>query len=130
VSLLYVDASALVKLVIREPETPALTAFLGPSDTPVTSRLAAVEVSRALLRRGPFEPRRLRAVLARVTFRELDEEVARLAARLEPVTLRTLDAVHLASAMDLGDDLAAFVCYDERLAEAARFHSMEVAAPA
>jgi hypothetical protein len=130
VSLLYVDASALVKLVIREPETRALTAFLGSTDVPVTSRVSAVEVSRALLRRGPFEPRRLRAVLARVTFRELDEELARLAARLEPVMLRTIDAIHLASAIDLGDDLAAFVCYDDRLADAARFHGLEVAAPA
>jgi uncharacterized protein len=126
----YVDASALVKLVIPEPETPALMEFLESRPGQFTSRVSAVEVPRALLRHRSFDPDRLAAVLAQVTFRELDDELARLAAALEPATVRTLDAIHLASAIDLRGELGWFVCYDARLAEAARLQGMEIAAPA
>jgi uncharacterized protein len=61
---------------------------------------------------------------------ELSAGIADAAAKLEPPSLRTLDAVHLASALSLGDDLGAFVAYDRRLAEAAEAAGIEVLAPA
>lgn len=129
-SAVYLDASALVKLVLPEAESAGLLAFLRDRPRQVSSRLSAVETERALRRRGGYDQARLRSVLAQVTFRELDRDVATLAAGLGPPSLRTLDAVHLATALSLEVELQSFVTYDERLAEAARRHGFAVEAPA
>jgi predicted nucleic acid-binding protein len=68
-------------------------------------------------------------VLQRVSLVELDEGVRELAGGVEPVELRTLDALHLASAVSLEDDLGAFVCYDIRLAQAAALEGIRVLTP-
>lgn len=127
---IYLDASALVKLVEREAESDALVAFLEPRAAQFTSRVSAVEVPRAVARRAGGHGERLRQVLRQPSYLELDEPVVERAVALEPPSLRALDAIHLASALELGEDLGAFVTYDDRLAEAARAAGLEVVAPA
>ncbi len=72
---------------------------------------------------------RAREVLDRLTIVELPTALFSMAGRLEPSTMRSLDAIHLAAALDLGDDLDVLLAYDERLAEAARSHGIEVLHP-
>lgn len=120
-TVLYLDASALVKLVIAEYETPALQQAVGIGALLATSALSGVEVRRAVLR-GADTPEilaRADAVLARCTLVEVHRAVWTRAAELRPARLRTLDAIHLATALELGPDLGAFVAYDTRLREAA-----------
>lgn len=129
----YLDASALVKLATPEAETDALRAALDIFDARVTSRLATVEVVRALRRRGPETAALEDAVgeaFAGLAIVELDRTIAEPAGRIGPPTLRSLDAVHLASAVALGSELGAVVTYDRRLADAARAAGLEVIAPA
>lgn len=129
----YLDASALVKLTTREAESDALRRELAGYRDRLTSRLATVEVPRALARRGPETAATARNAAAHaleaMTVIELDEELASVAAGLEPATLRTLDAIHLASALTLGDELSAFVTYDTRLGAAARAAGLNVVMP-
>jgi predicted nucleic acid-binding protein len=125
----YLDSSALVKLIVPEPETAALVAYLADHPRQVTSRLAHVEVARAAARLGLAEAPRVDAVLAQVSVSELDAEVAALAARVGPVALRTLDAIHLATALRLAGILAALVTYDARQAEAGDALGFLVVAP-
>jgi predicted nucleic acid-binding protein len=128
---LYLESSALVKLVLEERETAALRRFLASRDQPqVTSLVAAVEVSRAAKRSPDVEPRLLERVLSALSHLRLDDAIALRAADMEPASLRSLDAIHLASALALGPELEAFVTYDGRLADAARVHGLPVVAPA
>ena len=129
----YLDASALVKLATPEAETNALRAALDTYDARVTSRLAIVEVARALLRRGVASAALVDAVAEAFTglaIMELDAATAESAARIGPATLRSLDAIHLASALAMGTELKDMVTYDARLADAARAAGLEVVAPA
>jgi predicted nucleic acid-binding protein len=130
----YLDASAIVKLAIIESETDALREHVGQYDIRVSSRLVSVEVPRALARRGQdsveVAAESLAEILETLNFMELDLAVARQAAILQPATLRALDAIHLASAQALGDDLTALITYDTRLASAARAVGLTVLAPA
>lgn len=129
----YLDASALVKLATPEAETGALRAELDNCTARVTNRLATVEVTRALLRRGVASAKLLNAVAEAFTglaIMELDAGTAESAGRIAPSTLRSLDAIHLASALSLEDELEAFVTYDLRLADAARAAGLAVVAPA
>ena len=125
----YLDASALVKLVAPEEETDALAAFLALHRSPATSVIGLVEVRRAAARRPGVTRERVEDVLRRVTAIGLDLTTAAAAGSVGPVAIRTLDAVHLASAAALGDDLEAFVTYDRRLADAARVLGMLDVAP-
>ena len=130
--LLYLDSSAIVKMVLRETESPALLAVLPRFAGIVSSSLAAVEVHRAV-RRAPQDPallQRSRQVLAGIDLLRLDDAILSAAAELEPPLLRTLDALHLASALSLGDDLSVMAVYDGRLADAARSIGLEVLSPA
>lgn len=131
----YLDSSALLKRVIAEAESGALTArirHLADDDvTLLTSTLAWVEVSRALRWSplpSPADAARLADIaLSGVATAPLDDEVVALARRLLPPTLRTLDALHLATAMLLDADL--MLVYDQRLASAAREAGFLVEAP-
>jgi predicted nucleic acid-binding protein len=126
----YVDSSALVKLAVREPESAALRRYLGRRRPLVSSALARTEVVRALLPLGPDAVRRGRDVLARVDLLRVNDRVLDAAGRLEPAELRSLDAIHLASAEQLGSELREFVTYDERLALAAAGRGFRVIRPA
>lgn len=117
--MLYLDSSALVKLVVPEPESGALREALRAWPERVSSVVAEIEVERVARRIGGGAIRRARSVLSRVGLVELDDEVRSSAAALRPPELRTLDAVHLASALSLGKDLGALCAYDQRLAGAA-----------
>ena len=126
----YVDTSALVKLVVREEESPAFITWLSEADrAPVASDLIRTELARAVSRAAPSRLEQARRVIASVTLMSITPAILQEAGRLQPGTLRTLDAVHLASALALDDDLESFVTYDERLAEAARFYGIPVSAP-
>jgi predicted nucleic acid-binding protein len=126
----YIDTSALVKLVVREPETDSLRDWLAetPRD-PVTCDLARTELLRAVRRVAPDLLVQARMVLDLVTITEVTTAVFETAGRLDPAILRTLDAIHVAAALDLGDDLEGMVTYDERLAQAAEQNGIRVTAP-
>ncbi len=126
----YLDASAAVKVVVREPESASVRRFLAGDVTRMSSRVLAVELLRAVRRASPAALAQAQALLAVMEFVELDERIAASAAVLEPVGLRSLDAIHLASALVLGDELDAFVTYDSRQADAARGLGLTVASPA
>jgi predicted nucleic acid-binding protein len=126
----YVDSSALVKLAVREPESAALRRYLGRRRPLVSSALARTEVVRALLPLGPDAVRRGREVLARVGLLRVNDRILDAAGLLPPAELRTLDAIHLASAEQLGSDLRSFVTYDDRLATAATSRGFRVMRPA
>ena len=125
----YLDSSALVKLAVREPESAALRRYLGRRRPLVSSALARTEVIRALLPLGSVAVRRGRDVLARVDLLRVNDRVLDAAGALTPADLRSLDAIHLASAEQLGSDLRSFVTYDERLAEAAAGRGLRVVRP-
>lgn len=126
----YLDASAIVRWVVREPGWRELRDFLRGRPTRVASRIVDVEVRRAVARASVTEAaERVERVLERIVKLELDATLAAEAGRLRPSGLRTLDAIHLASALALGPQLDAIVTYDRRLADAAAAAGIEVAAP-
>jgi predicted nucleic acid-binding protein len=127
---LYLDSSALVKLVVTEPESAALRRYLRRRPLRVSSALARVEVPRAVRAHGRAAVARARAVLARLRLLRLDDALLDEAAELDGGVLRSLDAIHLASAATLGTELDAVLTYDRRMTEAARAMGIAVSAPA
>jgi predicted nucleic acid-binding protein len=130
VSPAYIDSSALVKLVVREAETDALRRYVDSAGPLASSILATVEVPRAVARVAPEATLALAAVIDKLNTLAFDARIAARAAALSPASLRSFDAIHLATALELGDELTAFVCYDDRLSAAARDLGLPVAAPA
>jgi predicted nucleic acid-binding protein len=128
----YLDSSALVKLVVAEPESMALIERLRGWPERVCSALALTELPRALegTGLGTAAHRRAREVLARIALVDVDRRILATAAALEPSALRTLDAIHLATALTVREDLEIVVTYDRRLRAAAERVRLEVAAPA
>jgi predicted nucleic acid-binding protein len=125
----YLDSSAIVKLVIREPESAALRRYLRRRRPLVSSALARTEVPRAVLALGQAAGRRVDDVLARVELMRVNDQVLTAAGALLPVDVRSLDAIHLASAQQLGSDLGRIVTYDDRMSAAGRSLGFTVAAP-
>ena len=127
----YLDASAIVKLVTPEPETAALLAALERWPDRVSSAVSRVEVHRTLWRGGASRSDRGRAdtVLASLTLLRVDEPVLARAASFRDPLLRSIDAIHLAAALTMGDDPDAFITYDVRLARAAVKHRLRVESP-
>lgn len=125
----YLDSSAIVKLAVAEPESAALRRYLHQHRPLVSSALARTEVGRALLPLGSHAVARGGAVLARVDLIRLSDRVLEAAARLPSTELPSLDAIHLATGRQLGDDLARVVTYDERMATAASDMDWTVVAP-
>jgi len=125
----YLDSSALVKLAVREPESAALRRYLRRRRPLVTSALARPEVARALLSLGPDAVRRGHDVLARIDLVRINDRVLDAAGAMLPLELRSLDAIHLATAQQLGADLARIVTYDDRMAGAANHLGMTVMRP-
>lgn len=124
----YLDSSAVVKLVVPEAESGVLALALRGRAT-VSSAVSRVEVTRAVARRRAPSSRSPADVLAVLTLLVVDDGVLSLAATLGPPTLRTLDAIHLASALQLGSDLDAFITYDTRQATAAATAGLPVGSP-
>jgi predicted nucleic acid-binding protein len=125
----YLDSSAIVKLAIEEEETRPLRIALYQWPRRVSSRLAAVEVFRAVRRCDRAAEPLARRVLARIALMRMGDRVLLAAATLDPPALRSVDAIHLASALSLQGALAAFVSYDERQLEAARALGLPVEWP-
>lgn len=126
----YLDSSALVKLVVLEPESDALAEHLRCRASRVSCALARVEVVRAVRGHGQPAMTRARALLARISLLRLDDVLLDEAAALNEGNLRSLDAIHLAAARALGDGLAELITYDLRMADAAEMVGLAVAAPA
>lgn len=127
----YFDTSALVKLVAAEPESTPLRRWISARHRDaVTCDLARTELLRAVRRTDPARAEQARNVLNAVDVVQVGTGVFEFAARLDPPDLRSLDAVHLAAALDLGDDLEGMVTYNGRLAGAAHHHGVNVVAPA
>lgn len=128
---LYLDASAFVKLVVTEPESRALRRFLrSGSGRHVSSALLRTEAVRAVRHLGPKALAPVREALRRVDLVLIDDRILDTAATLDPGILRTLDAIHLATALAVGDDLDAIVTYDERMLAGADLLGLPTSAPA
>ena len=129
--MIYLDTSAFAKLIQGEPETPALQRFLTehPESTLVSSALLAVETRRAILRQAPDQLARADLLLTRIGQVDITRAVLEAASRLPAPSLRSLDAIHLATALQLGGDLGALVTYDSRLAAAAGQQRLPVVTP-
>jgi uncharacterized protein len=125
----YLDSSALVKLAVREPESGALRRYLRRRRPLVSSALARTEVIRALAPLGPGAVKRGHQVLDRVDLLRINDRVLDAAGSLEPPELRSLDAIHISSALQFGDELTALVTYDERMKTAASLIGCRVAQP-
>lgn len=129
-SLAYLDSSALVKLMVREDETSALEADLAARDGLVTSALALVECRRAAERAGNRRVlQRFADVLDAVYLLDLTTPVLEGAARLRPRTIRSLDAIHIATAISVGEAELDVITYDDRMADAVRANGLRVAQP-
>jgi predicted nucleic acid-binding protein len=116
----YLDSSAIVKLAVREPESLALRRYLRQRQPLVSSALARTEVLRALLPAGDEVVARGRSVLQRLDLVRVNDRVLSAAGVLRPSELRSLDAIHLATAEQLGHELRAVVTYDDRMVAAAK----------
>ncbi len=129
---LYLESSALVKLVLEEPESPALIEFLPAFPRRFSSALCAIEVPRAVRRALPGEAaqQRAREVLRGLELVAINEPLIAAASSLLPETLRSLDAIHLATALAFGPELAGMVVYDQRLRDAARAAGITIHSPA
>ena len=125
----YLDASAIVKLAVHEPESAALLRFLRRKRPLVSSALSRTEVARALMPLGSEAVRRGEAVLAGIELARISDRILESAGALRPAAIWSLDAVHLATAQALGADLARVVTYDERMVKAARALGFTVTAP-
>ncbi len=129
-SALYLDSSAFLKLVVEEPETTAVRTFLAEHGARhVSSALLRTESLRAVRHLGPDALATVREGLRRVDLIGIDDRILDAAGILEPQVLRTLDAIHLATAFAIGDDLETIVTYDERMVEAARLMGLSTATP-
>lgn len=126
----YLDSSALVKLAVEEPESGVLRRYLRRRRPLVSSALARTEVLRALLLEGDEGAARGRAVLSRVELIRLNDRVLNAAGVLLPPDVRSLDAIHLATAGRLGPDLAQIVTYDDRMLDTAKLLGLRAASPA
>jgi predicted nucleic acid-binding protein len=127
----YLDTSAAVKLVVAEAGSKALRTWLMKAAEPiVSSDLLRTELLRATRRSTPDQMQQARAVLDSLVLLTISTTLFERAGTMEPDLLRSLDALHLAAALDLGDDLDGIITYDERLAAAAVALGIAVIAPA
>ena len=130
--MIYLDSSALVKLAVTEPESAALADWLAENATiaRVSSPIVRVEVPRAVWRADPGSLPQAYTIVRRLREIRLTEAVLTRAAGVRPNVLRTLDAIHVASAMSVRADLTALVSYDKRMLTAAQEAGLPTASPA
>lgn len=129
--MIYLDTSAAIKLVLPEAETAALELWITErAGVPrVSSRLLRIEMLRSVARTAPERMGRANVVLSSVALISMDD-IAPTAEVIGDRVLRSLDAIHLATAHELRTELTALVCYDKRLGDAARALGLPVEAPA
>ena len=125
----YMDSSAIVKLAVREPESAALRRYLRRKRPLVTSALARTEVARALLPLGHDAVARGEEVLRTLDVVRINDQILKSAGSMLPLDLRSLDAIHLATAIALGEDLARICTYDSRMGTSAAALGLAVVAP-
>ena len=129
-SALYLDCSAFIKLIVDETESTVVRSFLAARPARrVSSALLRTESLRAIRHLGPDALATVREGLRRVDLIGIDDRILDAAGTLEPQVLRTLDAIHLATALAVGDDLEAIVTYDERMVEAAKLIGLPTTTP-
>lgn len=125
----YLDSSAIVKLAINEPQSDSLRRYIRRRRPLVSSALARTEVLRALLHEGDAGLARGREVLAHLDLVRVNDRVLNAAGTISPADLRSLDAIHLATALELGDDIRQLVTYDDRMTAAATALGLRTAGP-
>lgn len=128
--MIYVDTSALAKLVLIEDESDALRMHIGHDPHMVSSALLLVEARRAVLRMQPSALPRIDVLLDRIRLIDVSGAILDRASRLPDPLLRSLDAIHLATATLIREEVDELLTYDGRLAQAARSHGIPTAAPA
>jgi predicted nucleic acid-binding protein len=127
--LAFCDSSALLKLIVAEPESHALETVLQTYSNLATSGLAVVELSQAVRRRDPSLEALVRRLLNRLDIIAVDHVILDLASRLEPPELRSLDAIQLASALALRRIALDFIAYDKQLLQAASREGLRTLSP-
>jgi len=129
--MIYLDSAAIVKLAHAEPESLALRHWLDQrSETGwISSVLTEIESFRALARYAPDAVSRLPAVLDQINLINLEPPIRVLARTVEPATVRSLDAIHLGTALHSQPILTSFVTYDRRLMGAAQAAGLPVDSP-
>jgi uncharacterized protein len=129
--VIYLDTSALLKTVFTEERSPALTAYIQENDADgfVSSVLLAVELRRAVRRVDPRALPKADVELQRVALVSLSDAVVERASRFPDPGLRSLDAIHVATALLVREELAAVVSYDKRMAAVARSEGLPVVSP-
>jgi uncharacterized protein len=129
--MIYLDSAAVVKLVHTEPESAALRGWLDErAETGwISSVLTEIESFRALARYAPEAASRLPAVLDQIDLIDLDQRTRMLARTVTPATVRSLDAIHLGTALHVRSALTSFVTYDKRLLDAAQAAGLPIDSP-
>jgi predicted nucleic acid-binding protein len=128
-SVSYIDSSAIVKLIVKEPESAALGRYLRSRHPLVSSALVRTEVKRAVLPIGAPALRRVDDVLGRIDLVRINNSVLNAAGLMKPEEVRSLDAIHLATAALFETTLRGLITYDVRMATAAQALGWTVSAP-
>ena len=125
----YLDTSAFMKLVMPEPESPALRDHLRQWRVRVSATLLCTEALRTAARAAPVRLQAVRRQLLGLVLIDVDRDLLYRAGTLAPAEMRTLDAVHVAAALSVGDELGELITYDTRMGLAARAHGLAVTSP-
>jgi predicted nucleic acid-binding protein len=129
-SVAFLDSSALVKLMVQEVETSALEADLATREGAIASALVIVECRRAVRRSGNRRLlQRLAEVLDAIYLVDISAPLLEEASRIRPISVRSLDAIHIATALSIEDAALELITYDERMADAARANGIRVSQP-
>ena len=129
-SAIYLDSSAFIKIVVEEPESGALRVFLaGEHGRYVSSALTRTEAMRAVRFLDPEALAGVREALRRIDLVSIDDRILDAAGLLEAGVLRSLDVIHVATALALGDDLSVVVTYDERMIRASSLLGIPTTTP-
>jgi predicted nucleic acid-binding protein len=128
--LIYIDTSALLKLIFDEAGSVALETYLPDGAELISSKLLQVEARRGTLRRAAGRLPRLDVLLSEIETVAISDVVIESAGRLPDPMLRSLDAIHLATALLIREDVDVLLSYDDRLTAAAAAHGIKTASPA
>lgn len=128
--LFYFDTSALARLIVHESETSALRHWIvAEQPAAIASDLVRTELLRTVRLVAPDRMVETRRVLESVTLLRATPMIVDRAGRMDPSGLRSLDAIQLATALELGEELQAVITYDHRFAEAAEANGIPTLGP-